>query len=235
MITMTSKKRNSKTKINKIAVKQRVAKPKIKKYKMFEIPTYAQSEEFTSSAACAMMVLKYLKTSFKPKKETEFDIWQEAVNGSVWHGSKYGLAYALAKRGLKPEITSSNIKDEGYEKKLAVYEGINLDTLKSSFSEIKGKIKGLGIKESYGIVTANMIKKQLNAGYIPIILVDASALNPYMESSPHWVVIKGYDNDTFYLNDPYSDSTLTMESDLFKSVLGFDNEYHMISVKARKL
>ena len=233
MVIMTSKKRSIGTKSRQTASRPR-SKPKLKKYKMFEIPTYAQSEEFTSSAACAMMVLKYLQGNFKPKKETEFDIWQEAVNGSVWHGSKYGLAYALAKRGLKPEIISSNMKDEGYEKKLAVYEGINLDTLKSSFSEIKAKVKNMGIKESYGIVTANMIKKQINAGYIPIILVDASTLNPYMESSPHWVVIKGYDNDTFYLNDPYSDSTLTMESDLFKSVLGFDNEYHMIAIKAKR-
>jgi hypothetical protein len=233
MVIMTSKKRSIGTKSRQTASRPR-SKPKLKKYKMFEIPTYAQSEEFTSSAACAMMVLKYLQGNFKPKKETEFDIWQEAVNGSVWHGSKYGLAYALAKRGLKPEIISSNMKDEGYEKKLAVYEGINLDTLKSSFSEIKAKVKNMGIKESYGIVTANMIKKQINAGYIPIILVDASTLNPYMESSPHWVVIKGYDNDTFYLNDPYSDSTLTMESDLFKSVLRFDNEYHMIAIKAKR-
>jgi hypothetical protein len=229
---MVSKKAKRKAKA-RAAPKRSVVRP-IKKYKMYEIATYAQSEEFTSAAACAMMVLKYLKSNFKPKKETEFDIWQEAVNGSVWHGSKYGLAYALAKRGLKTEIISSNTKDEGYERKLAVYDGINLDTLKSSFSEIKEKTRALGIKESYGVVTTNMIKRQLSNGYIPIILVDASALNPYIESSPHWVVIKGYDNETFYLNDPYSDSTLTMETDLFKSVLGFDNEYHMIAIKAKK-
>jgi hypothetical protein len=230
MVSKNAKKKSKATS----ASKKSAARPKLKKYKMYEISTYAQSEEFTSAAACAMMVLKYLKTSFKPKKETEFDIWQEAVNGSVWHGSKYGLAYALGKRGLKSEIISSNTKDEGYERKLAVYDGINLDTLKSSFLEIKEKTRKMGIKESYGIVTTNMIKKQLSSGYIPIILVDASALNPYMESSPHWVVIKGYDNETFYLNDPYSDSTLTMETDLFKSVIGFDNEYHMIAVKAKK-
>ncbi|EQD58939.1 hypothetical protein B2A_04181, partial [mine drainage metagenome] len=40
------------------------------------------------------MVLKYINKNFKPKKEDEFSIWNEAVNGSVWHGSKYGLAFA---------------------------------------------------------------------------------------------------------------------------------------------
>ena len=206
---------------------------KLRDSKIFDIPNYAQTEEFTSAAACAMMALKYLNKNLKMKKETEFQIWQEAVNGSVWHGSRYGLAYALSKRGAKPQIIS-NAKDEGYEKKLAVYEGINLDTLTASFNEIRDKAKGAKIKESYGITTVNTIKKQLNSGRIPIVLVNANVLNPYLEASPHWVVIKGYDKDTFYINDPYSDSTITMEPQAFKSAIGYENEYHMITVGTRK-
>ncbi|HUY70326.1 MAG TPA: peptidase C39 family protein [Candidatus Baltobacteraceae bacterium] len=209
------------------------SRPKLKESKIFDIPNYAQTEEFTSAAACAMMALKYVNKNLKMKKETEFQIWQEAVNGSVWHGSRYGLAYALSKRGARPQIIS-NAKDEGYEKKLAVYEGINLDTLTASFNEIRGKSKDAKIKESYGITTVNTIKKQLNSGKIPIVLVNANVLNPYLEASPHWVVIKGYDKDTFYINDPYSDSTITMEPQVFKSALGFENEYHMITVNTRK-
>ncbi|MDE1810777.1 MAG: peptidase C39 family protein [Candidatus Micrarchaeota archaeon] len=209
------------------------AKSKLRESKIFDIPNYAQTEEFTSAAACAMMTLKYLNKNLKMKKETEFQIWQEAVNGSVWHGSRYGLAYALSKRGARPQIIS-NAKDEGYEKKLAVYEGINLETLTASFNEIRGKAKGAKIKESYGITTVNAIKKQINSGKIPIVLVNANVLNPYLEASPHWVVIKGYDKDTFYINDPYSDSTITMEPQAFKGALGFENEYHMITVGTRK-
>ncbi len=212
--------------------KNQTKKPKLRESKIFEIPNYAQTEEFTSSAASAMMVLKYLNKNLKMKKELEFQIWQEAVNGSVWHGSRYGLAYALAKRGAKTQIIS-NAKDEGYEKKLAVFEGINLDTLTASFNEIKDKAKNLKIKEEYGQTTINSIKKQLNSGKIPIVLVNASVLNPYLESSPHWVVIKGYDKDTLYINDPYSDSTITMEPQAFKSALGFEKEYHMITVSSR--
>jgi uncharacterized protein YvpB len=208
-------------------------KPKFKDSKVLDIPTYAQTYEFTSSAACAMMVLRYINKNFKPKKEMEFEIWQEANNGSIWHGSRYGIAYALAKRGASPMIIS-NVKDEGYEKKIAVYEGVNLDTLSASFNEIRKKAQDLRIKEQYGIATINTIKKQLNSGRIPIVLVNANALNPYMESSPHWVVVKGYDKDTFYINDPYSDSTLAMEPDVFKSALGYDSEHHMISVSVRK-
>ena len=82
-------------------------KSKLRDSRIFEIPNYAQTEEFTSSAASAIMVLKYLNKNLKVKKELEFQIWQEAVNGSLWHGSRYGLAYALAKRGAKPQIISN--------------------------------------------------------------------------------------------------------------------------------
>jgi uncharacterized protein YvpB len=209
------------------------SKSKIRESKIFDIPNYAQTEEFTSSAASAIMVLKYLNKNLKTKKDLEFQIWQEAVNGSVWHGSRYGIAYALAKRGARTQIIS-NAKDEGYEKKLAVYEGINLDTLSASFNEIKEKARKFKIKEQYGTTTINMIKKQINGGKIPIVLVNANVLNPYLEPSPHWVVIKGYDKDTFYINDPYSDSTITMEPQVFKTALGFEREFHMITVNARK-
>ena len=216
-----------------MAKKKMAKRPKIRESKIFDIPNYAQTEEFTSSAASAMMVLKYLNKNLKLKKNLEFQIWQEAVNGSVWHGSRYGLAYALAKRGAKTQIIS-NVKDEGYEKKLAVYEGINLETLSASFNEIKGKARQLKIKEQYGLTSINMIKKQINGGKIPIVLVNANVLNPYLEPSPHWVVIKGYDKDTFYINDPYSDSTITMEPQVFKSALGFEKEFHMITVNSKK-
>ncbi len=217
----------------------RSARPKpAKRGRIYDIPHYPQSEEFTSAGACGMMVLKYVNKNFKPAKDEdeEHNIWQDAVSGSVWHGSRHGLAYALAKRGLKPQIVS-NVKDEGYEKKLAVFEGINIDTLHASFEEIKKKAKDMNIKESYGTASINSIKKHIDNGMIPIVIVDANALNPKqnIEPSPQWVVVKGYDKDLFYINDPYTDSTVSIEPEQFKEILGFENEYNVILVPARKV
>lgn len=210
----------------------RIRKAKIKEKAMFELSHYPQSDEFTSSAASAMMVLKFLNEDFKFRRESEYSIWQEAVNGSVWHGSKYGLAYALSKRGAKIGILS-NTKDEGYDKKMAVYENVNLDTLTASFNEIKQKAIAMGIEEEHGPVTVQMIKKALSANVLPIVLIDANSINSYLESSPHWVVVKGYDKDAFYINDPYSDSTITIDHNAFKAALGFDSNMHMILADAK--
>ncbi|MCL5412517.1 MAG: peptidase C39 family protein [Candidatus Marsarchaeota archaeon] len=217
----------------KMAAQSRKAQPALRDSRMFDIPTYAQSEEFTSAAACAIMVLKYSKRGFKGTREDEFEIWQDAVNGSVWHGSRYGLAYALAKRGLKPMIVS-NFKDEGYERRLAVYDGVKLETLMASFAEIKKKAAALRVREVCMQTSANLLKKQISSGRIPIALVNISAINPSLEPSPHWVVVKGYDKDAFYINDPYSDSTVAMQPEVFKNALGFDNECCIVSVSAKK-
>ncbi len=226
------KRRGAKMKKASVKQKQKQKATKIKESVMLDIPNYAQTEEFTSSAACAMMVLKYINPAFQFRKENEYSIWQEAVNGSVWHGSKYGIAYALAKRGAKVSIVS-NVKDEGYDKKIAVYENVNLDTLIASFNEIKGKAKAMKIEENYAQVTPQGIKRALSTKHIPIVLMDARIVNQYLEPSPHWVVVKGYDKDTFYINDPYSNSTITIDADAFKSSLGFDNNYHMIVVDSK--
>ena len=75
----TAKKSKTTKKENKFISK--IKKTKIKDKVMFELPHYPQSDEFTSSAASAMMVLKFLNDSFKFKKESEYMIWQESVNG----------------------------------------------------------------------------------------------------------------------------------------------------------
>ena len=210
----------------------KIKSARLKDKVLLDIPHYPQTEDFTSSAACAMMVLKFISPSFKFKREQEYDIWQEAVNGSVWYGSKYGLAYALAKRGANVGIVS-NTKNEGYERKMAVYENVNLDTLTASFNEIKQKSESAGVEEDHGVVSLASIKKALSSGHIPIVLIDARIVNSYLDSMPHWVVVKGYDKDTFYINDPYSDSTITLDTNAFKSALGFEDNYHMIAVHSR--
>ena len=223
----------SKIKVNS---SKKVVKKAVRKNKQYDIPIYGQSEEFTSSAACVMMIMKYLDRDYKFTKDDEYEIWNETVYGSVLNGSRYGIAYALAKRGIQPIIMSTNVKDLGYERKIAVYEGINLNAMQSAFDEVKEKMKAYDIKEIKRSVTVNTIKKYMSENMIPIVLVNSSVLNmaTYTDSFPQWVVVKGYDEDTFYVNDSYSDSVLAMEPETFVKALGYENEYYMILVKASR-
>ena len=152
-------------KTRRSSLMDKIRRTSIKDKVLLDVPHYPQTEEFTSSAACAMMVLKYLNKNFRLNRENEYSIWQEAVNGSVWYGSKYGLAYSLAKRGACVGIMS-NTKDEGYERKMAVYENVNLDTLTASFNEIRKKSQDIGVEEEHNpALTLHNIKKALSSGH----------------------------------------------------------------------
>mgnify|MGYP001626215617 CR=1 FL=1 len=232
-ISKKSSKNTKNSKSKKFSILDKIRDVEIKDSVKFNIDIYPQSEEFTSAAACALMVLKFLNKNVNPDKEEEYKIWQEAVNGSIWYGSKYGLAYALAKRGADVKIIS-NTEDPGYEKKMAVEENFNLDALEASFNEIKDKAFSLNVEEAKAPVSINLIKKALSAKYIPILLVNASLINTYLDEFPHWVVVKGYEKDIFYINDPYTGNEVTVDAAVLKDALGFDDNMHMLLVRAKK-
>ncbi len=184
------------------------------------------------------MVLKFINKNTTVDKETEYNLWwQDIVNGSVWYGSKYGIGYALAKRGAKVKIIS-NTNDAGYDKQLALEEDFNIDALEASFNEIKNKALASNVEEVKGKVSTNLIKKALSARYIPIVLVNAAMIINYNDRNglpefPHWVVVKGYDSNTFFINDPYTGNEISIDEEIFKQAIGFQNDMHMILVNAR--
>ena len=67
----------------------------------------------------------------------------------------------------------------------------------------------------------------------PIPLIASLLVMVVLAAVLVWVVVKGYDKDTFYINDPYSDSTITLDTNAFKSALGFEENYHMIAVHSK--
>ena len=75
---MVSKKTKKNTKRKNI-ITTKIKKVKMKDKVMFDVPHYPQTEEFTSAAACASMVLKFVSPTFKLKKENEYSIWQEGA------------------------------------------------------------------------------------------------------------------------------------------------------------
>ncbi|BCS91353.1 MAG: hypothetical protein ARM1_0810 [Candidatus Micrarchaeota archaeon] len=205
----------------------------------FNIPIVGQSEEFTSAGACGLMLLayrerKYLKQDESKLKSLEYSIWQDAMKGSVIHGSRYGLAYALAKRGFNVKIIT-NIRNEGYERAIAVNNGINLLTLEAAFKEIKELALKSNIEEKIvKNITAETIKNIMREKMIPIVLVDLSKLHEDLEGmdpTPHWVIVKEFFENDFVINDPYLYNSLTLSKSMLNSILGINNDKAVIAVK----
>src|SRR5581483_4060300 len=71
-------------------------------------PYMHQSTDFTCGPACIMMALGWADPEFQPSPALEFQLWREAT--TIFTGSgpggceAYGLALAIKRRGLQPEI-----------------------------------------------------------------------------------------------------------------------------------
>ena len=71
-------------------------------------PYFHQSTEFTCGPACIMMALAWADRSFRAAPAFEFQLWREATTiftGSAPGGCEpYGMAVALRRHGLRPEL-----------------------------------------------------------------------------------------------------------------------------------
>ncbi|TMJ68026.1 MAG: GNAT family N-acetyltransferase, partial [Alphaproteobacteria bacterium] len=75
-------------------------------------PYFHQTTEFTCGPACIMMALGWADRSFKPEPALEFQLWREATTIFMTSGpggcEPYGMAVALKRHGLEPEIYVSH-------------------------------------------------------------------------------------------------------------------------------
>jgi hypothetical protein len=203
---------------------------KEKKVILYNIPLL-RGEAFQSGAVSLSMALNYLKKNFKIDKEKFLKLLVETSKGGVFYASRHGIAYAAAKHGVKAEILSSE-KDEGFAKFYAMDLGKNLSVLRASFEEVRENSKKLGIKEKK--VSRNsalrVIKESLKQNKIPIVVLNGRAINSTKQEVPVWVVVSGYNGESFFINDPIREEVRELPKEIFKKAINFKNELHIVNV-----
>ena len=203
---------------------------KEKKVILYNIPLL-RGEAFQSGAVSLSMALNYLKKNFKIDKEKFLKLLVETSKGGVFYASRHGIAYAAAKHGVKAEILSSE-KDEGFAKFYAMDLGKNLSVLRASFEEVRENSKKLGIKEKK--VSRNsalrVIKESLKQNKIPIVVLNGRVINSTKQEVPVWVVVSGYNGESFFINDPIREEVRELPKEIFKKAINFKNELHIVNV-----
>lgn len=166
------------------------------------------------------MAMKYFDRKLRLSKDLEIDIWRESTMIESYGTSRYGLAFSAATRGYKVRVLS-NITGYGFVNKLQPkIQGMNKKMLRAFFEERKKRCLRLGVKEERCTITRNSIRKCLLRRSPPLILTNARHFSG--EDIPHWVVVTGFDENRFYVNNPlarHADGGL--RSSMFGDVIGF--------------
>ncbi|MEM3427229.1 MAG: peptidase C39 family protein [Nitrososphaerales archaeon] len=166
-----------------------------------DVPHYRQSTEFTCGPACVMMVLKLFGKEIEMNKRQEFEIWRECNMIGSLGSDAFGLSIPLLKRGIGVKIVTER-KETIPIKRIVRRWGENRGQIaKYAMALSYDKSKNLGAKILFRKPKVADIKEALNAGAAPIVLVNMYDLHRY--NVPHWIVVSGYEEDWFYVNDPY--------------------------------
>jgi predicted double-glycine peptidase len=207
---------------------------KEKKVVLYNIPLF-KGEAFQSGAVSLSMALNYFKRNLKMDKEKFLKLLVETSKGGVFYASRHGIAYAAAKRGVKAEILSSE-KDEGFAKYYALELGKSLDVLRASFEEVKESSKKLGVKEKRISKSSalKIIKESLKQNKIPIVVLNGKAINSTKQEVPVWVVVSGYNGESFFINDPIREEVRQLPKEVFKKAISFKNELHIVNIFKRR-
>jgi hypothetical protein len=169
------------------------------------VPFYRQTSQITCGPASLMMTLKFFQPSPHLSRELEFDIWREANLVESYGTSKEGLALAAARRGFDVYTVGRELPQSFVEAIAGKISGIDYRVLELLYADTRKKFSAMHLRNVSRGVRLSDLKRSLNMSHIPIFLTSTTLFGE-TEELPHWAVLTGYSDDTWYLNNPLAKS-----------------------------
>jgi ribosomal protein S18 acetylase RimI-like enzyme len=165
-------------------------------------PYVHQTTEFTCGPACMMMALAWAERSAKPGPPVlEFQLWREAT--TIFAGSSpggcepYGVAVALKRRGLRPEIYVSRPGPYFVD---AVRSAEGRRVMQVTQLDFQRQAEALAIPTHLTPVNESVLMQAFDAGNVAIVLVSGYHMVP--RGKPHWIFAFGRDGRRVLMHDP---------------------------------
>jgi ribosomal protein S18 acetylase RimI-like enzyme len=165
-------------------------------------PYVHQTTEFTCGPACMMMALAWAERSAKPGPPAlEFQLWREAT--TIFAGSSpggcepYGVAVALKRRGLRPEIYVSRPGPYFVD---AVRSAEGRRVMQVTQRDFQRQAEALAIPTHLTPVNESVLMPAFDAGNVAIVLVSGYHMVP--RGKPHWIFAFGRDGRRVLMHDP---------------------------------
>jgi ribosomal protein S18 acetylase RimI-like enzyme len=167
-------------------------------------PYFHQTTEFTCAAACMMMALATAKPSWTPAPTTEYELWREATTiftgGGPGGCGPFGIAVALRRRGLHPEIYVNNPGPHFLDTVVSKEKHRVMRVTQAAF---RREAEGLGVPTHLTAGDhAALVLSKLSAGNVAIVLV--SGYHLFRSKVPHWVFAFGYEDRYVLMHDPWA-------------------------------
>jgi ribosomal protein S18 acetylase RimI-like enzyme len=165
-------------------------------------PYFHQTTEFTCGPACMMMALAWADPGFNPSAVLEFELWREAsticMAGTDPGGCEpYGMAVALKRRGLRPEIHVSRAGPYFVD---AVRDPDKRRVMRLTQSEFQREARVNDIPSHLTPVSESVLMRAFDAGSVAIVLVSGYQMVP--RGRPHWIFAFGRDGRHVLMHDP---------------------------------
>jgi ribosomal protein S18 acetylase RimI-like enzyme len=168
-------------------------------------PYFHQTTEFTCGPACMMMALAWADRSFHPSPAYEFRLWREATTIFMSSGpggcEPYGLAVALKRHGLSPEV---HVNRRGPYFLETAKSADKRRVMRITQDDFRREADAMGIQThltpARGSALQPALTSTFDAGGAAIVLVSGHQMIP--TGLAHWVFAFGHEGRYVLVHDP---------------------------------
>jgi ribosomal protein S18 acetylase RimI-like enzyme len=172
--------------------------------KLFTLPYYEQSLDFTCGSAALMMAMKGLRPELELNRQLELRLWRAATTifMNSGHGGcgPYGLALAAVRQGFKAEVY---VSDQGVHLVESVRSEDKKEVIRLVQEDMHAELLALKVPIHLQGIDPAELEHCLSQGGIPLVLISSWLI--YKTRQAHWVVVTGSDQHFIYVHDPFVD------------------------------
>jgi ribosomal protein S18 acetylase RimI-like enzyme len=164
-------------------------------------PYFHQTTEFTCGPACIMMALAWADPALRRNPALEFRLWREATTIFMTSGpggcEPYGLAVALARRGLRPEV---HVSHGGPYFLDTVQSEDKRRVMRLTQADFRRDAEELGIPTHLTPLDESAFMRAFDTEAVAIVLVCGHHM--VRRRTPHWVFAFGHEGRYILVHDP---------------------------------